>query len=285
MKYRTNVIRTLGVALVSASATSAGLAAEAGGQGSALMPHRAVYDMSLLRAGPSAGITTLTGRMVFEISGNACDGYKQRMRFVTRTMNRRGKFTLTDQRSTFVETDKSFTFETKQFRNKRLAETIKGSARRPRGGKGARVTLTRPSNFKLAIDSEVVFPVEHSRRLLEAARSGQNLYSTDLYDGSEKGKKVYATTAAVGRFKPNGVNEALERAEGDNVLDELGAWPIALSYFETGDKRKDGLPAYELSFLYFENGVSRKLLIDYGNFSMRGRLKALKVLPSKPCSK
>ncbi|MFY0614912.1 MAG: cell envelope integrity EipB family protein [Hyphomicrobiaceae bacterium] len=258
------------------------VAAQAG-----LAPHRAVYDMSLERSGASAGINALTGRMVFEIKGDACAGYQQSMRFVTETLDRNGKASVTDQRSTFFEyADKRrFRFRTDQFRNDRLTEKTNGQATRDKVQKRLKVDIKNPKKKVLNIKRSVLFPVEHSIQLLEAARAGKKFFTVDLFDGSDKGEKVYATTAAVGNMKPPGVNAELYKAPSAKNLDTLGAWPVALSYFEVDGKRRDGVPNYELSFLYFENGVSRKLFIDYGTFSMRGKLVKLEMLPQKACDK
>ncbi len=43
------------------------------------------------------------------------------------------------------------------------------------------------------------------------------------------------------------------------------------------------MPVYELTFLFFENGVSRKLFIDYGEFSLRGTLKEITFLEPSKC--
>jgi hypothetical protein len=261
---------------------SALAAAQAG-----LAPHRAVYDMALEKSGTSAGISALTGRMVFELKGNACAGYEQSMRFVTETLDRHGKTSVTDQRSTFFEyaDRRRFRFRTDQYRNQRLAEKTRGEAVRDENNQGLKVDIDRPAKKVLDIKRQVLFPVEHSIRLLEAARAGKTLFTVDLFDGSEKGEKVYATTAALGAKQGPGVNAGLEKVVSAESLDKLGAWPVALSYFEVGDKKRDAVPNYELSFLYFENGVSRKLFIDYGTFSMRGKLVKLEMLPQKPCDK
>lgn len=257
----------------------------AGASAAGLAPHRAVYDMTLERSGASAGISALTGRMVFELKGNACAGYEQTMRFVTETLDRRGKASVTDQRSTFFEhADKRrFRFRSDRFRNDRLAEKTQGEATRDKGPDRLRVDIKRPKAKVLDYKRSVLFPVEHSIRLLEAAKAGKKLFTVDLFDGSDKGEKVYATTAALGARQPAGVNASLEKVASAASLDKLSAWPVALSYFEVGDKRRDGVPNYELSFLYFENGVSRKLFIDYGTFSMRGKLVRLEMLPQKTC--
>jgi hypothetical protein len=65
-------------------------------------------------------------------------------------------------------------------------------------------------------------------------------------------------------------------------LDRQPSWPVAISYYETNG-REDAVPSYELSFLLHANGVSRKLHINYGEFSVTGRLDKLEYLPSTPC--
>lgn len=266
----------------------AGLPVAAAGPQAGLAPHRAVYDMSLERSGTSSGISALTGRMVFEIKGDACSGYEQSMRFVTETLDQRGKASVTDQRSTFFEhaDRRRFRFRTDQYRNDRLTEKTQGQAVRRKGPDRLAIDIKSPKKKALNIKRPVLFPVEHSIRLLEAARAGDTLFTVDLFDGSEKGERVYATTAAVGPKQPPGVNANLDKAPSASSLDGLAAWPVSLSYFDVdGKKKRDAVPNYELSFLYFENGVSRKLFIDYGSFSMRGKLVKLQMLPQKPCKK
>lgn len=250
-----------------------------------LAPHRAVYDMSLERTNASAGISALAGRMVFELKGSACKGYVQNMRFVTETLDQHGKSTVTDQRSTFKEFPdrRRFTFDTRQYRNDRLTETTSGSAVRTSEPAALEIKIEKPGAKTMKVEAPVLFPVEHSIRLLQAARSGQSLFVVNLYDGSEKGEKVYSTTAAVGPKRAAGVNKGLGDDDIAAGLDDLAAWPVSLSYFELDGRRRDAVPDYELSFLYFENGVSRKLMIDYGAFSMSGRLVKLDMLPEEPC--
>ncbi len=38
-------------------------------------PHRAVYELSLADSTAGSGVSGVSGRMVYELSGSACDGY------------------------------------------------------------------------------------------------------------------------------------------------------------------------------------------------------------------
>ena len=130
----------------------------------------------------------------------------------------------------------------------------------------------------------VLFPIQHTREILEAARAGRRIYSSDLYDGSEKGAKIYETTAVLGDRKPPGYNTALPPVVNGKALDSQAAWPVSLSYFGKERRARDAVPEYELAFLFYENGVSRKLFIDYGSFAIKGRLVRLKMLDGGTCS-
>ena len=48
------------------------------------VPHRAVYSIGLAEGSPASGVTAASGRMVFEISGSACEGYTMTQRLVVR---------------------------------------------------------------------------------------------------------------------------------------------------------------------------------------------------------
>jgi hypothetical protein len=210
------------------------------GEDIVMAPHRAVYEMSLATARGGTGVTAVTGRMVYELTGSACEGYTQNMRFVTQMVNQGGTTMLTDLRSTSWEegNGKRFRFNSSQYRDEKA----------------------------LSLSSRVYFPVQHSIALISAARVGKVSFRADLYDGSEKGEKVYDTVSVIGARRAPGSNRKLPPVKNTEQLDQLAAWPVSIAYFEPGSDKKDAVPVYELSFLFFENGVSRKLFIDYGEF-------------------
>lgn len=263
----------------------------------ALQPHRAVYEINLLRSSVGAGIADLTGRMAYELTGSDCAGYKQTMRMVTRTSNNEGGTSLSDLRSSFFEDadGRNFRFETQNYRDRRLSESSAGQAvveEKPGSAAGLadaderlRVRLSAPSPKEFVLESDVLFPVEHSVKMLEAAKRGDRLFSADIYDGSDKGEKVFTVTAAIGAKQPADATTNMPAVEGDGeVLKDLPAWPVSLSYFETDNPRDDAAPTYELAFVFFENGVSRRLTIDYGTFAIRGVLQSLEIIEPEACA-
>ncbi len=248
-------------------------------------PHRAVYDITLTRASAGSGVADLDGRMVYELTGSACEGYTQNMRFVTRMSNQEGSPQINDLRTSSWEEagGRRLRFNTSQYRDDQLAEQSQGDAVRDPATGEIKVQLSKPTKQTLTFKSNVFFPVQHSIALVEAARAGKSIFLADLYDGSEKGEKVYATTTVIGRqMRPGAVKMPAAVKNGDR-LDALPFWPMSISYFEPGSDQRDSVPTYELSFRFYQNGVSTNLNIDYGDFAIHGELKELTFLEAARC--
>ena len=170
----------------------AGMASAAWASGAPikLAPHRAIYEMKLGDTRSGSGVTDLSGRMVFEISGSACEGYTQNMRFVMETTNRDGASSTTDMRSSSWEDGAAgrYRFTVSNYRDQEQTDSTAGNALRSpvagekpadkpaadkssaataSGGPGeVKVELTKPAPTQLKLPGKVVFPVQHSMMLI-----------------------------------------------------------------------------------------------------------------------
>ena len=254
-------------------------------EGIVMAPHRAIYEMSLATARGGTGVTAVSGRMVYELTGSVCEGYTQNMRFVTQMVNQGGTAMITDLRSFSWEeaNGKRFRFNSSQYRDEKATEVTAGDAARANTADDVKVELTKPAKKDLSLPARVYFPVQHSIALVGAAKVGKQVFRADLYDGSEKGEKVYDTVSVIGARRAPGSNRKLPPVKNTEQLDQLAAWPVSIAYFEPGSDKKDAVPVYELSFLFFENGVSRKLFIDYGEFAIQGEIKEIVFHPPSKC--
>jgi hypothetical protein len=248
-----------------------------------LVAHRAIYEMTLDDARTASGITGIDGRMVFEFTGSECDGYSLNMRMVTQMTDSQGQTNLTDLRSsTWEQGDgQKFRFQSSQYLNDKLGDVTMGRAVRGTPNEAVMVKLSQPAQAELNLTGSVLFPTQHSLALIDAAQAGQPIFQARIYDGSEKGRKVYDTTAFIGTMVAPGGDAKLEVAAKDKGLGELASWPVSIGYFEL--KGGDLTPSYQIDFRLYENGVSRELLIDYGDFSIHGTLTELEYLKAPAC--
>lgn len=261
-------------------------AAEAPAGSVQFVPHRAVYDITLDRTNAGTSVTDMQGRMVYELTGSACEGWTQNMRFATRMTNQDGGVQVNDLVTSSWEEagGRVLRFNQSQSRDGRLAEASQGDATRRADGKAVDVVLAKPGRKLLTFDGDVYFPVQHSMALVAAAKAGKSVMAADLYDGSEKGDKVYQTTSIIGRKITPGAFKSAAALKGGARLDTVASWPVSISYFEPGSSKTDAVPSYELAFHFYENGVSSKLHIDYGEFSINGELTDLVFLEPTKCN-
>ncbi len=126
-------------ALISVPATRP---AEAAGIG--LTPHRAVYDLKLLRSRGKRSIEAVRGRILYDFSGSVCAGYVLNFRQVSELDTGEGKLALSDLRATTWEEGgaKSFRFNSQNFIDQRAVDAVDGAAERD--GDHVVVKLAKP---------------------------------------------------------------------------------------------------------------------------------------------
>lgn len=249
-----------------------------------LAPHRAVYELSLVKGGGPRGIESARGRIVMEFTGDACEGYASKYRQVTVLESGETGTKTSDLRNiTFEEgSGQSFRFKTESLLNGSPKDEVDGDAQqRPEGTIAVR--LKEPKRESLTFSGAPLFPTEHMKRLIAAARKGETTLTVKVYDGSDDGRKVYDTLGVIGRRIEPGADEGVEAASRQEALSKLARWPVTLSYFaqESGDPT----PVYVLSFELYENGVSRALRLDYGSFTLKGDIHSLELLPASSCQR
>lgn len=261
------------------------LAGPAAAQGVPLAPHRAVYDLTLVRSEGTNSVSSARGRIAFDFIGDACTGWALTFRQVTEMTTQEGNPRVSDFRNTTFEEPggKTFRFKSEHRMQGAPNRQVDGEAALTDKGRLA-IAITRPARDRAEMDgADLVFPTEHLLRILAAAKAGQTSLSVRVFDGAEDGKKVYDTLALIGKRIAPGDSANLEPAAKVDALTKLARWPVSISYYAPGEGERT--PAYTLAFDLYENGVSRALKIDYGSFVLAGAMSQLDLLPAKPCAK
>ncbi|MGY3615861.1 cell envelope integrity EipB family protein [Bradyrhizobium sp. USDA 10063] len=250
------------------------------------LSHQALYELNLVKSRGSNAISGARGRILYNFSGNTCEGYTSEFRQVSELDSGEGKVTLSDLRSSSWEdaAGKSYRFKIDTRMNDSESAPVDGVAERV--GDHITVKLKQPVAKTFQLDGKVVFPTEQIQHIIAAAREGKSVLELTVYDGSDNGEKVYNTLSVIGQPIPGDRAPASPDASSANdAMRSMTRWPVTVSYYDRDAKNNDGeqTPVYAMSFELYENGVSRALVLDYNDFVISGAMGKFDVKDTKPC--
>src|SRR6201999_1061571 len=150
-------------ALLLTAATAAVFSGFSGGHASAaasgaFLPHQALYDLSLMKSRSGNAISSARGRILYNFSGSACEGYTSEFRQVSELeVGEEGKTMLSDLQSTSWEAadGKGYRFKIDSRSNNADASPVDGSAERT--GDHITVKLKQPETKTFTLDGGTVF--------------------------------------------------------------------------------------------------------------------------------
>ena len=251
----------------------------------ALASHRAVYDLKLSTTRGKRSMSAVRGRILYDFSGSACEGYALQFRQVSELDSGEGKVAVSDLRATSWEDGaaKRLRFHSRNFFDDSLRDSVDGQAEREQDS--VAVELTEPSKKKLDFKTDVAFPTEHVRRVIAAARDGKTLLQVAVYDGSDSGEKIYDTLTIIGKAIAPDAQKPADAIAKEAAFAGMTRWPVTISYFDrsAGEKAGEQTPVYAITFELYENGVSRALVLDYGDFVLTGEMTSIEMKDAKPC--
>ncbi len=256
------------------SVSAAGLPAAAA---PVIVPHVAVYNLSLGRTSGSGGVTHATGRIEFTWA-EGCDGW---------TVDQRTHLILTSAQGHDIETGwvlnaweskdgLSYRFSVRRANRGEAPFEMRGKARLQGPGLGGVVNYSTPEQDPLTLPTGTLFPTRYSEELLEAAAQNEILFWRTVFDGS--GEDGYF-----------GVNATLSRAlSGETrplfdspLIQGVPSWRMRIAYF--GQDEQSAEPDHEQSQRMYANGVVDELEFDYSDFAIKGVLESLEALPLPDC--
>jgi hypothetical protein len=236
-----------------------------------LLSHRAAYRLSLASS-QSGGFSSVRGALVMEWRAS-CEGWlsNQQLGFVAQPDE--GDPTSYDVRFSSWESldNTQLRFNIRAFDDGEIAEEYRGDAVLAglNGAGMARYEIPEPRELQLPTGT--IFPTEHIRRLIAAARMEQTVVAHEVFDGSGP-EALTRVTAVIGQPR----TDALPIKEVARTR-----WPISLAYYDP--QENDATPQFELSFDLAENGVLSNVTLDYGEFSLNAKLEEVQTYPAPSC--
>ena len=239
-----------------------------------VVPHRAVYSMSLASAKNSSGVIAAHGALAFEW-GDSCDGWTIEQRYKLQLVFAQDvEVEITTNYITWESKDgTAYRFTVRKTKNGKPEEEISGSAELD-GTKGGTADFRLPAKNAMKLPAGTIFPTQHTLLLLERARAGDRMVPRVVFDGATA-EGASLVSALIGRALP-----APDTAR-DPLLKRPG-WTMHMAYFGI-NKANTAVPDYEIGMELQDNGVARGIRLDYTDFSIKGTLEELELLQKPPC--
>lgn len=260
----------MAVALVAACALPSAASSQ-------ILPHRAIYDLSLSRTQANSNVIQARGFFEFEWE-DACSGWtvlhKTRLN-VDYSDGRHLDFGAM-HKSWEAKDGAKYQFFIKRDYNGETVEEIRGEAERDAGeGRGiARYSL--PEEREVTLPKGAIFPTQHSLELLSSAEGETLPLWRVVFDGSGDDGYFGISAALVGQLDA-----------GENLGEVAAAvttersWRLQLAFFDM--KNQTGAPEQEQALRIFANGVVDELELDYGDFVVKAHLRELKPFDAPDC--
>lgn len=249
----------------------------AGAAGAAeIMPHRALYTMTLGRAGGDASVIAASGTMAYQW-GEACDGWTVEQRYrlkmgysETPDVSIASNFVTWEAKDGF-----SYRFNQKETRNGADEDEIRGTAKLDGPDKGGTADFEKPEGKTFKLPAGMLFPSGHTISLIDKARAGEVFISKQIFDGATVEGPVLVSAVIGPKVAPDA-----EAAKKSPLLNRPG-WRVRLAFFPADAKVEK--PDYELGMLLLDNGVSKDMVIDYGDYAIHATLDDIEALPKPGC--
>ncbi|WP_323797488.1 EipB family protein [Nisaea sp.] len=239
---------------------------------SQLVPHKALYRLSLKGVPGTNDVAAVGGQMAFEWR-DACDGWAINQRNLMILESAEGMRSSVDSTMTTWEAKdgSSFRFIVNKDFGAGGGEALEGRAQRSPSG-SATANFTAPGEVEMELPADVMFPSQHTIALLKKMAAGEKFFSASLFDGSEFEPAGFVSAAIGLEIVPEGEEEPLISGP---------YWPVRLAFY--GPENKTESPDYELAVDLHENGIARRLEIHFKEFTVDVALQRLERLPPGSC--
>jgi hypothetical protein len=245
--------------------------------GPSLLAHKATYVLSIAPDGNSGQVTNADGIMTFEMK-DVCDGWATdlKFKFVMATDGGDRRDMEISQVAWESKDGLTYRYNIKNGAGGETLQQFRGEARLDSiGGKGS-VTSDLPSRAEASLPEGTMFPLAHTRLVLEKAAAEENVVSAEYFDGNAS-LETMMMSALIGAGEKDwpGLQKKFPELEG------RVSYPVGLARYS--GQTSDSEPESEQVQRLYDNGVVSNFSIALGALKLRAVLSALEPLPDPGC--
>jgi hypothetical protein len=242
----------------------------------ALVPHHAHYKVALVSATRDSEVVAAEGTMELKMA-DVCDGWTVEQKTNTTLSLREVAVDVLSAQYVAWESKRGdkLRFYVNRAHNGIISENIKGEANFNVNGGGSQIDFQMPEVLSVGGIPGTVPPIKHLMRLLKAAQSGQEVVSSEVFDGSSFGNPVHIDTF-ITKQKPYCSLKKKKDLKGP-------VYPMQLAVY--GGEAQDTLPSLEIHQNFYANGVMCSYTVDFGDYKVKGTLDQVEYLTKASCQR
>ncbi len=257
---------------VSLSAVSMAHAAQDPALKLGLVPHKALYELSLTSKRPGVNISNISGQVSYQWQPS-CDAWVTTHQFNTQyEYIEMPPVQVQSEYSTYEAFDgQAYSFTSQKKRGEVTFEEIRGNVKSESDGSALEAVYSMPPDLTQDLPKGTLFPVAHTLDVLGHIKDGTRFYKAVLFDGSDDTGPVTVNT-----FIGKRVDVSAEYKESEHIdqsIVQAPAYKIRLAFFPMSPP--SDVAEYEMSVIFHENGLVSAINIDYADFSLAQNLIAL----------
>jgi len=223
-----------------------------------LLPHQAVYKMSLAQASSKSGVSDARGVMVYKFE-ETCDGWASETNVFLKLLYSEGEEIDTTWSMVSWESKDGlkYRFRVRQNRNGQQVENLQGSVNRKSVDDEAVAEFSSPEGKVIKLPEGTMFPTRHLQALIREGERGTLTYTRIVFDGAslDNPYSINALITGKPRRKKTGAGKNTEALRH-----------IRMAFFPIASRAE--FPEFELGIDYRANGVADFIVQDFGDFSL-----------------
>ncbi|ANK81660.1 MAG: hypothetical protein TEF_13285 [Rhizobiales bacterium NRL2] len=243
---------------------------------SGLTPHRAVYDMERLQRASGSAFAQVSGRMVYHYD-RTCDGVTYNHRMLLDLVTAQGSELQTETVLSFFETGDGLNlrFQVREIFDGVEATALEGKVTRSDVDSPGRITYSRREGVEgdapETLPPGVLFPLQHTRDLIQAAVDGAVTHNARTFDGDELSLVDSFIRPYEGEW---------EKAVPDS-MDGQKVWTTRVSFYKPD--QAEAAPYYETQMRFWENGLSGDFTMETTDLAVQARLTEVEIYDKPDC--
>ena len=238
-----------------------------------LLSHNAIYDLSIALINNNSSLEGGKGRSAFKIK-QVCNGWDINEDFflIYELANKQNTKSFSSHKTFENATGTQHSFEHSEKSDFNGENSYEGYIEKI--DNKIIGSLINNDTKKLSFDKDVLFPIEHLKKLINIASNKGKFFTSKVFFGNEEKEFIKTVSAFISKKR-------ISKIKNITYLSKKMVWPIKLAFYPYETRKSK--PDYEITIELDDVGIIHSYKVNYENFIVHADLKKFKVIDAVGC--